>query len=233
MTDLVDQMFPPINRKTAPDFTDFNFWRAPVTQFDLPDFSPPSPALSARSDSSRLTFPRLGSLASSLSRRSSRQTLVEGPTTTAGAGGRGARTGTPSSPLLQATLVEEPVGVEDYEDELEQRSESESMPGSLPNDADFERLRAAAQLRNGRTEAEQYKAKVKADEEEEEEEYDEEEEEEEEEGLEEEQDEFGDQMDFSSVPVRFAFSLWWPKVGGADFPCRLNSTSRRTRLALV
>src|SRR5690349_19141471 len=80
MTDLVDQMFPPINRKTAPDFTDFNFWRAPAPQFEIPDLSPPSPALSARSDSSRLAFPRLGSIASSLSRRSSKQTLVEGGT---------------------------------------------------------------------------------------------------------------------------------------------------------
>jgi phosphatidate phosphatase LPIN len=52
MTDLVDQMFPPINRNCAPEFTDFNFWRTPVIEFPLPDLSPPSPALSARSDTS-------------------------------------------------------------------------------------------------------------------------------------------------------------------------------------
>ena len=50
MTDLVDQMFPPIHRKWAPEFTDFNYWRAPVQEFPLPDLSPPSPVLSARSD---------------------------------------------------------------------------------------------------------------------------------------------------------------------------------------
>lgn len=52
MTDLVDQMFPPINRKWTPEFTDFNYWKAPIQDFPLPDFSPPSPALSARSDTS-------------------------------------------------------------------------------------------------------------------------------------------------------------------------------------
>lgn len=197
MTDLVDQMFPPINRKTAPDFTDFNFWRAPPPQFDIPDLSPPSPALSARSDSSRLAFPRLGSIASSLSRRSSKQALVDspptGPAAAAAAPNRTTRAGTPSSPLLQATLVEEPNGFDD--EEYDGRSESESMPGSLPNDNDFERLRAAALARNrGTTEAEEYKEEVKRtvlDGEEE----DDDEEEEEEEG-----DDL-DQMDFSSVPV--------------------------------
>lgn len=52
MTDLVDQMFPPIHRKWAPEYTDFNYWKAPVQEYALPDFSPPSPALSARSDTS-------------------------------------------------------------------------------------------------------------------------------------------------------------------------------------
>jgi phosphatidate phosphatase LPIN len=52
MTDLVDQMFPPIHRKWTPEFTDFNYWKTPVQDFPLPDLSPPSPALSARSDTS-------------------------------------------------------------------------------------------------------------------------------------------------------------------------------------
>ncbi|KIY46600.1 LNS2-domain-containing protein, partial [Fistulina hepatica ATCC 64428] len=30
MTDLVDQMFPPINRKWAPEYTDFKYWRPPM-----------------------------------------------------------------------------------------------------------------------------------------------------------------------------------------------------------
>lgn len=66
MTDLVDQMFPPIHRKWAPEFTDANFWRQPIEDFDFPEFrpvspqptstpSPPSPALSARSDASMQT----------------------------------------------------------------------------------------------------------------------------------------------------------------------------------
>ncbi|KAI0677301.1 LNS2-domain-containing protein [Trametes maxima] len=60
MTDLVDQMFPPINRKWASEYTDFNYWKAPIQDFPLPDLSPPSPALSARSDTSnQSTFARL------------------------------------------------------------------------------------------------------------------------------------------------------------------------------
>lgn len=52
MTDLVDQMFPPIHRKWAAEYTDFNYWKQPIQEFALPDLSPPSPALSARSDTS-------------------------------------------------------------------------------------------------------------------------------------------------------------------------------------
>ncbi|KAI0796995.1 Lipin/Ned1/Smp2-domain-containing protein [Abortiporus biennis] len=52
MTDLVDQMFPPIHRQWAAEYTDFNYWKTPMQDFPLPDLSPPSPALSARSDTS-------------------------------------------------------------------------------------------------------------------------------------------------------------------------------------
>lgn len=65
MTDLVDQMFPPITAKSVegnagkPEFNDFNFWRSELGEFELPPddelihtpvpSSPVSPALSARS----------------------------------------------------------------------------------------------------------------------------------------------------------------------------------------
>lgn len=52
MTDLVDQMFPPIHRRWVAEFTDSNYWKPPIGEFELPDFTPPSPALSARSDTS-------------------------------------------------------------------------------------------------------------------------------------------------------------------------------------
>ena len=75
MTDIVDQMFPPINRKWAPEYTDFNYWRGPVAEYELPDdlTTPPSPSLSAsaRSDTSaQTTFSRLRQF--SLGRSSSR-----------------------------------------------------------------------------------------------------------------------------------------------------------------
>jgi phosphatidate phosphatase LPIN len=52
MTDLVDQMFPPIHRRWAAEYTDANYWKTPMLDFPLPDLTPPSPALSARSDTS-------------------------------------------------------------------------------------------------------------------------------------------------------------------------------------
>ncbi|GJE84370.1 LNS2-domain-containing protein [Phanerochaete sordida] len=55
MTDLVDQMFPPINRQWAPEYTDFNYWKTPIPDIPLPDLAPPSPALSARSDTSNVS----------------------------------------------------------------------------------------------------------------------------------------------------------------------------------
>ncbi|KAF7290918.1 Nuclear elongation and deformation protein 1 [Mycena chlorophos] len=72
MTDLVDQMFPPIHRKWTPEYTDFNFWKPPVHEFPLPDLSPPSPALSARSDTSnQSTLARLRNFSLVGSRQSS------------------------------------------------------------------------------------------------------------------------------------------------------------------
>ncbi|VDB89890.1 unnamed protein product [Peniophora sp. CBMAI 1063] len=50
MTDLVDQMFPPINQKYSTEYTDNSYWNAPIVDVQLPDLTPPSPALSARSD---------------------------------------------------------------------------------------------------------------------------------------------------------------------------------------
>ncbi|KAG8973032.1 hypothetical protein FRC05_009147, partial [Tulasnella sp. 425] len=54
MTDLVDQIFPPVHKKWATEFTDFNYWRDPLPDVDLPDLDPPSlsPALSAVTDTS-------------------------------------------------------------------------------------------------------------------------------------------------------------------------------------
>lgn len=61
MTDLVDQMFPPITQRSSekktgkPEFSDFNYWRPQITDFELPPDDellptpPVSPTLSARS----------------------------------------------------------------------------------------------------------------------------------------------------------------------------------------
>ncbi|KDQ08264.1 hypothetical protein BOTBODRAFT_38096 [Botryobasidium botryosum FD-172 SS1] len=76
MTDLVDQMFPPIHRQWVTAYTDFNYWRDPIAEIELPDFAPPSPALSATSDTSA------GSRLSRLLRQGSRALPRPGTPTT-------------------------------------------------------------------------------------------------------------------------------------------------------
>lgn len=139
MNDLVDQMFPPINRRAAPEYTDFNFWRAPMPIVDLPDFTPPSPTLSARSDSSRYSIRRL---TNSITRRSSRPEL-----TTGNSDRQRASSPRPTSPLSQASdiITEE---VDDFElgsatsdvgsEGRSSRRRHDSMPGSLEPDNDFD-----------------------------------------------------------------------------------------------
>ena len=83
MTDLVDQMFPPINRKWASEYTDFNYWKAPMQEFPLPDLSPPSPALSARSDTSNQSaFARIRNFSLVGSRQSTRSSFALPPPAT-------------------------------------------------------------------------------------------------------------------------------------------------------
>ncbi|RUS34490.1 Lipin/Ned1/Smp2-domain-containing protein [Jimgerdemannia flammicorona] len=41
LNDLVDQIFPPINKKLVEEYNDWNFWKAPLPEFDLPELPPP------------------------------------------------------------------------------------------------------------------------------------------------------------------------------------------------
>ena len=152
MNDLVDQMFPPINRHATPEYTDFNFWRAPMPLVDLPDLTPPSPTLSARSDSSRYSIRRL---TSSIARRTSKSDLTSDR--------QRASSPRPTSPLsLPSNRVSEEVddnfelGSAKSDTESEDRSSprlrTESMPGSLEPDNDFDyyyRKHAAKQEKDG------------------------------------------------------------------------------------
>jgi phosphatidate phosphatase LPIN len=90
MTDLVDQMFPPIHRHMDAHFTDFNFWRPPMDEDDLPELTPPSPALSARSDTSnRSTLARLRNMSlMGSSRMTQKQFSLPLPTTESSIKGR-------------------------------------------------------------------------------------------------------------------------------------------------
>ncbi|CED82592.1 Protein involved in plasmid maintenance/nuclear protein involved in lipid metabolism [Phaffia rhodozyma] len=138
MNDLVDQMFPSVHAKWTPEFTDFNFWRAPPCDIDLPDLSPPSPALSARSDTSgRLSV--LRNLTGSL-RGSRSATPVNPPTSPTNTGHKkpdgdhGTNISRPVSPLTGPGWSSD----DEYSEDEGQRAGTyrtrrDSMPGSLPN----------------------------------------------------------------------------------------------------
>jgi phosphatidate phosphatase LPIN len=154
MNDLVDQMFPPVHVQAVPEYTDFNFWRSTESfaEFELPDLSPPSPALSARSDTSgRLSVFR--NLTGSL-RGSRASTPV--PSDAGGAGGgkhsrHQSTSSGPSSPLFGPVLTSDSELSEEDEtasasdagnphspavENERRRARASSMPGSLP-DTDF------------------------------------------------------------------------------------------------
>lgn len=127
-------MFPPVNRKYQPEFTDFNYWRPAIPDVPLPDLTPVSPALSATSDSSRLGL--LRNMASGIARRASRQTISS-------EGGKDAQSQTsrPTSPLVGPSIVAGDADfdyVSDREDVLHDQTSSRgaSMPGSLPGSFD-------------------------------------------------------------------------------------------------
>ncbi|KAH8922455.1 LNS2-domain-containing protein [Atractiella rhizophila] len=198
MTDLVDQMFPPIaKRETNYEFSDLNFWRTPPPSIDLPPEldiqSPPSPALSARSDS-RLSYIRipgigLGRSDSKASTKTAEPTLER----------RRSRT-TPSSPHLSAIISEQtdipysPLPIPEHPHDM--HSGTDSMPGSLPGspDDDDHYVRSL-------TDAQKYRKNIMGEgEPEEADEGEEEEEEEEEEEIPPDEDIEAEDMDFSSVP---------------------------------
>lgn len=125
MTDIVDQMFPPINRKWAVEFTDFNYWKMPVQEFALPDLTPPSPALSARSDTSnQSTLARLRNF-SLVGRRQSRdmtQFSLPRPVL--------AREGTPSRTMgLRSTHLRQMSSLERLSGRLAALAQSSSSSG--------------------------------------------------------------------------------------------------------
>lgn len=100
-----------MSTKFKPEFTDFNYWRSNIAEIELPDLSPPSPALSARSDtSSRLSV--FGKIAG-LGRSTSRQPIlpVSNPSSR------------PNSPLMGPSFTSDDLSEPD--------SQPSSMPGSF------------------------------------------------------------------------------------------------------
>lgn len=114
-----------MSTKFKPEFTDFNYWRSNIADIELPDLSPPSPALSARSDtSSRLSV--FGKI-TGLGRSSSRQPIlpVSNPSSR------------PSSPLMGPSFTSDDLG------------EPDSQPSSMPGSFDDKGSHFPAAMRRG------------------------------------------------------------------------------------
>jgi len=149
MTDLVDQMFPPVHRSVSPAFTDLNYWRAPIDDFPLPDLTPPSPALSARSG--RSTLSRFNP-ASAISLLSSRSRSPASQDTSPERGNFAAtRTGHARAQSLPLHVEDVDATLEEVRKERQRRDEEyvaelhrrrrksiDSMPGSLPSSSPFD-----------------------------------------------------------------------------------------------
>jgi phosphatidate phosphatase LPIN len=137
MTDLVDQMFPPISSNFSTEYTDFKYWRDPLPEVQLPDLSPPSPALSARSDSSgtsalsRLRNFRLRTSTSPPPQ--SRSNDLEAQTQYDDRRDRHSHRS--KSPLRGLALSAE--DAEDHSYSRRRTTSIDSMPGSLPGSTDL------------------------------------------------------------------------------------------------
>ncbi|TDL29651.1 LNS2-domain-containing protein [Rickenella mellea] len=133
MTDLVDQMFPPIHRTWATEFTDFNYWKPPVQEFPLPDFAPPSPALSALSETSNQSaFSRLRNF--SLGRQSGKSFALPPPATQRDETDRERHLQHMSSfeRLTHRLSLYSEAGADGMDRTARRRMSIENMPGSLP-----------------------------------------------------------------------------------------------------
>lgn len=120
--DLVNEVFPPASTKVKPEYGDFNYWRPPIVDIAMPDLTPPSPALSARSDtSSRLGVGMLGKIAS-IGRRSSKQPVLPVSNDPSSR---------PSSPLVGPAITADEMSETGDTEDSGRRSRTSSMPGSF------------------------------------------------------------------------------------------------------
>lgn len=151
MANLVDETFPPVNRSSQPAFNDFNYWRPALPDIELPDLTPQpaSPALSARSDSSRMSVFRVSSLAGALSKRNSRAQLKHSDEANSG-------TKSPLSTSPRSTSPS-PLHTVYNQDELDlastatnnsrrRRERTESMPGSFEEESYLNGMRDSQEL---------------------------------------------------------------------------------------
>lgn len=225
MTNLVNETFPPTERSFQPAYNDFNYWRSALPEVELPDLTPASPTLSARSDS-RMSVFRVGAIAGVISKRASRNHLRSQSSSSSLAPASPPEQSRAVFPHAQRSSSPTPLDAiyhsdndEEEEDALsghnrrqsseqtvrgtpekkaQPRRRTESMPGSYEDEAFLTRVR------EGPGEVEEVDESV-VEEEEEARESDDEEDEEPEDDL--------PEMDFGNVPVS---ALTVPEAEGTD-----------------
>lgn len=161
MANLVDETFPPAKQAGQPAYNDFNYWRSSLPQVELPDLTPEpvSPALSARSDSSRMSVFRVGAIAGALAKRGSKSQLKTSSTPNDAESSRSPRASSPrsTSPTPLDTVYDS--GDEEADFSLEpptnatrqkQRRNPDSMPGNFEDESYLDQMRDSTELkRNG------------------------------------------------------------------------------------
>ncbi|KAL7422980.1 lipin Ned1 [Cryptotrichosporon argae] len=136
LNDLVNEVFPPVTTMFKPEFTDFNYWRPAIADIPLPDLSPPSPALSARSDESgRSRLSMLGKI-TGIARRTSRQPLTDDASDAASRRERDQSRSRPSSPLVRPVRDDSDDSDYDEHEHDTPRTRQSSMPGSFDDRGD-------------------------------------------------------------------------------------------------
>ena len=145
MTNLVNETFPPTERSTQPAYNDFNYWRPTFAEIELPDLTPVSPALSARSDSRRSVF-RVGAIAGAISKRASRSHLRS--PSSSGSLQMAAADSTKSLTNLQRSSSPTPLDAIYHSNEEDEQDEQDEQAGHADRQSSEQTLRGTPDRRD-------------------------------------------------------------------------------------
>jgi len=132
MSDLVDQQFPPIHKPWVTEYTDFNYWRAPLQSYDFPILTNEQlPAVSRPESPSQGTLHRIRQF--SLGRATSKSLFLPSDNSSNNSTKRESEGKTRDN----STSKLPPSRSVDDDHQKRRRFSGGSMPGSLPKSSGF------------------------------------------------------------------------------------------------